>query len=431
MKLKMISIIAVIAAGIIVVAATLSGYAQTEKEYNTYLSKARQNAAKEIPYNAYQNYKSALAMRCEDEAIFLEYLEQARLLDESYYRVAVEEYVAKFPESANAYELYCEQLYNRGSYKLLIETALIAREKGIATEKVRAWYLECSYMLKSVMSGFDDAQSFMGNYARVMVEGRYGYIKANGSYLIAPYFEGATVMMGSNAAVNDGVEWHMINTLGYKVARSSEPVDSMSILNNGKIAISKNGKYGYTTSALTVPDTLPYDYASTFKNGVAAVKKGDKWALINANEEPITEYVFEDILLDEFDSCINGGVIFVKHSGKYYMVNAEGTKISQQGFDDAWPFAGAEPAAVCIDGKWGFVSTGGEMVIQPQYEGARSFSIGLGGVCVDGLWGYISSTGEFRVECQFEDCKPFASSGIAAVKEEGLWKYVQLLGYQE
>ena len=429
MKARLISIIAVIAAGVLVLLLTISNRNAVEREYNTNLALARTNAEKLIPYNSYNYYLKAFAISCEDEAIYREFLEQAEILGDKFRRTAVEDYVVKFPESPAAYEELCKMHYDAGSYSQVLETALKARELGLATEQVKNWYNECAFMLKNIKANVAEPHPFLGGYALVKVNDGYGFIQRNGSFVLAPMYTDASAMMGSSAAVNDGEEWHIVNSAGYKVARTSEPVDYMGILVGGKIPVAQNGKYAYVTSSLVIPDDLPYDYASNFKNGVAAVKKGDKWALINTNEELIQDYIFEDVVLDEFDTCCNNGVIFAKKDGMYYMVNPQGGKISAQAFDDARPFAGNGPAAVCIDGKWGFVDTAGNIVIEPQFEGARSFNIGLGAVCMDGLWGYINTSGTFRIECQFEDCQSFATNGIAAVKENDIWKYVCLLSY--
>lgn len=429
MKAKLISIVSVIAVGVLVLILTISNHTAIEKNYNTSLAKARVNAEKQIPYNAYNYYKDAFNIRCEDESVYKEFLEQAKLLGSSYYAEAVQEYVVYFPGSAEAYELLCQLYYDSGNYSTLLGIALEAREKGLATDKVRDWYNECAFMLKSVKTGVEEPQPFLGAYALVKINETYGFLKMNGEFLLAPVYTQASAMMGTNAAVNDGEEWHIINSAGFKVARTSKPVDYMGILVGGKIPVAVDGKYAYVNSSLAIPEEMPYDYASNFKNGVAAVKKGDKWALINTNEEQITDYIFENVIFDEYDTCCNEGVIFAKKDGKYYMVNTQGGKISDQSFDDAKPFAGSGPAAVCISGKWGFVDTSGKIVIEPQYEAANSFNIGLGAVCVDGLWGYINTSGVIRIECQFEDCQPFATNGIAAVKEKGIWKYVRLLSY--
>lgn len=428
MKAKLISIFSVFAIGVLVLFLTISNYTSVENSYNTNLEKARENAEKLIPYNAYNYYKQAFAVRCDDETIYQEFMEQAKLLGDSYYNAAIKDYVVKFPASATAHELLCGMYYEEGSYGLLLDAALEAREKGVATDKVRDWYNECAYMLETVKGGIEEPQSFIGGIALVKVEGKYGYLQQNGDYLLAPLYEEASSMM-KNAAVNDGEEWYIINTAGFKVARTSKPVDYMGILIGGKIPVAKDGKYAYVTSSLSIPEELPYDYASNFKNGVAAVKKGEKWALINTEEEQITDFVFEDIVLDEFNTCCNESVVFAKYNGKYYLVNPQGEKITEQGFDDAASFAGGGLAAVCVNGKWGFVDSTGQMTIEPQYDAAKSFNIGLGAICVDGKWGYINSNGTVRIQCQFEDCLPFADNGIAAVKENGIWSYVQLLSY--
>lgn len=430
MKIKMLSIAAIIVAGILVIVLTVSNYLSVENAYNNNLALARSNAKNKLPYNAYHYYQEAFAIRCESESIYQEYVDQAKLLGKDFYYNALTDYIVKFPSSAEGYELLCEWYYEQESHREVINTALEAREKGIATDKVRDRYLECAYMFEVIKTELEEAQSFLGSYALVKTNGLYGYIKTNGAYLLDPSFIGASAMMGTSANVNDGEEWHMINAGGYKIARTTTPVDLLTIPSGSKISVSKDGKYGYASAVLEVPEKLPYEYASVMKGGVAAVKKDGKWALIDSEENLLTKYVFEDVLLDEFGACCTGGVIFVKVDGKYRMVDTTGAYITDQTFDDAQPFASAEPAAVCIDGKWGFVDTAGNVVIKPKYDGARSFSISLGGVCVDGKWGYINPNGDVYVDCQFEDCKPFAANGIAAVKKDETWRYIQLLVYQ-
>lgn len=430
MKLKLIILVALILVGVLVAGSVITDQENVTKEYNSYLAVARENAERQIPYVAYKNYQSAMAIRGGDEQVFQEYLAQAKLLGLDMYNSAIEEYYAEFPDSVLANELYCGVLYERGSYKNLISAALKARDKGIATEKVRDWYLECSFMLEGLISGFEEANSFIGAYARVKVNDKYGYVSDTGSYLLSAMYEGASMMM-SSAAVNDGEEWHLINSQGYKIQRTNVPVDFIGTYSGGKFAVAIGDKYGYTDASLVIPEKLPYEYASTFKSGRAAVKKDGKWAVINENEQPITDFIFEEVVLDEFDTCINGGVIFVKHNGKYYMMNSNGERITQTAFDAVYPFVNAEPAAVCINGKWGFVDTAGNVVIKPAYENAKSFSAGLGAVCVEGKWGYINTSGTIRIEPKFEDCRPFSASGIAALKEGGIWSYKQLLPYHD
>lgn len=429
MKVKIIAVVALVLAGILVTVTMLRGQAADEAEYAGYLAAARQNAAKDIPYVAVQNYLRAIRMDAGDEGVYQEYLEQAKNLGVDPYMSAVKAYVEYFPESSTAYEALCEYYYDQEMYKMVLDTALEARGKGIATDRVREYYLECSVMYRVIGSGYSEVSSFLGESARVRMGELYGYINKNGNYTLFPTYEGASFFLGKNAAVYHEDEWYMINEEGFKVARTDRPVDSLSFVNNGWILFSLDGRYDYMTSSLIVPQEIRFEDATNFKNGVTAVQKDGKWALMNANMEMITDYLFDDVLRDEFNTCINNGVIFVQKDGKYYMVNAEGSRITETGFDEAFPFIGSDPAAVCLDGLWGFVDAQGNMVIEPQYEAAKSFNIGLGAVCRDGLWGYINTSNVMRIECQYEDCLPFSGNGITAIKEKDTWRYIKLLSY--
>lgn len=429
MKARMITIVAFILAGVIVAFSTVSAALSKTNKYNSYIASARQNAEKEVPYTACKNYKQAFKIKCEDEEVYREYMEQAKLLGDDFYESAVKEYVTSFPESPTAYEELCTYYYDTESYKNVITTAKKARDAGIATEKVRDYYLTCYFMYKYIKTGLEEATTFLGDYAYVKKDGLYGYINDSGSYLISPAYKNAKALLGTTTAVNDGKEWFMINTGGYKVARPEQKLDDLSYLSNGKIRAAVNGKYGFIGSSLAVPEELPYDFASNYKNGIAAVKSGDKWALIDADEKKITDYIFEDIILDEYETCINNGVIFAKKDGKYYMVDEKGSRIAEQGFDNARPFMSSEPAAICIDKKWGFVDATGKIVIEPQYTDARSFNLGIAPVSSDGKWGYINIGNEIRIEKIFNDCLPFAANGIAAVKEGEVWNYIKLLDF--
>lgn len=430
MKIKILLVVSLVLAGIMVTLSVVGGQASDKEEYAGYLALARENAEKKIPYVAVQNYRRAINMDAGDEEVYREYLAQAKDLGEDYYMSAVKEYVQFFPESAAAYEALCDYYYEYEIYQNVMDTALEAREKDIATDKVRDYYLECSVMSRVIGSGFEEAGSFVGDVAKVKMNDLYGFINANANYLILPKYEEASFFLQSFAAVKYENEWFMINDSGYKVAVTDQKVDYLDVINNGRVLFALNDKYDYMTDSLMVPKEVRYEAATTFKNGVAAVKQNGKWALINSNMELITDFLFEDVLRDEFNTCINNGVIFVKKDGKYYMCNAEGARITGTAFDAAYPFVGTEPAAVCVDGKWGFVDESGNMVIEPQYENAKSFNIGLGAVSKDGLWGYIDVNNAMRIECQYLNCLPFSWNGVTAIcEEDGTWTYIKLLSY--
>ena len=59
MKVKLISIAAIILAGVIVAITTISAAVSKNNEYNGYLASARANAENQVPYTACQKYRQA------------------------------------------------------------------------------------------------------------------------------------------------------------------------------------------------------------------------------------------------------------------------------------------------------------------------------------------------------------------------------------
>lgn len=430
MKTRLLTIVVLIVLGVAGLASVISASAEKKQTYKQNLESARKNAENDVPYTAISYYKKAFSVRCDDEDVYGEYLAQAEKLGEMFYDSAVESYLLYFPDSSKAYETVCEYDYQTKNYTDLFAKALESNQKGIATERIKELYMECAYMLRTVHKGLEEAHPFPGAYAIVKVDDLYGFMDKDGAFLITPKYQAVSPFLNGSAAVYDGTSWAMINEAGYIVARpeGGNP-ESMSFINDELVLVSEDGKYSYMSRALKLPEKYPFDQASSFKSGVAAVRKDGKWALIRSDSTSITDYIFEDVLLDDYNTCISNGVIFAKEGGKYYMYDAEGKKLNPEGFDNAYPMLSDGIAAVQKEGLWGFADKEGNYVLEPQYEEAKSFSQSLAPVKKDGVWYYISKTGEIRVEGPFEDCLPFNSNGIAAVKTDELWEYVQLYMY--
>ncbi len=77
--------------------------------------------------------------------------------------------------------------------------------------------------------------------------------------------------------------------------------------------------------------------------------------------------------------------------------NIEGISQNIQNCEEVYPFKEGL-ALVCQNGKYGFISKKGEMVIPCQYEDALFFSDGIAIVCQEGKYGAISNySGRYAV----------------------------------
>ena len=65
--------------------------------------------------------------------------------------------------------------------------------------------------------------------------------------------------------------------------------------------------------------------------------------------------------------------------------------------------------------------------MEPKYEAARVFTDGLAAVKQDGLWGYINTEGQYVLPPQYEDAFLF-SDQVAAVKKGGKWGFINRSG---
>ena len=75
----------------------------------------------------------------------------------------------------------------------------------------------------------------------------------------------------------------------------------------------------------------------------------------------------------------------------------------------------------------GYVDFTGTEVVPCQYDNARSFTNGMAAVKRNGKWGYIErETFEEVIECQFEDAQDFSNGGSAFVYEDGLWTLMKV-----
>ncbi|MBS5810548.1 MAG: WG repeat-containing protein, partial [Campylobacter concisus] len=71
------------------------------------------------------------------------------------------------------------------------------------------------------------------------------------------------------------------------------------------------------------------------------------------------------------------------------------------GFDGAGNFKEGF-SAVKKDGKWGYINTKGEQIIECKFDDTNYFNEGFAAVKKDGKWGYINTKGEQIVECKFD-----------------------------
>lgn len=329
--------------------------------------------------------------------------------------------------SKEALTLLTDYYAKSGKAETLVSLLYNVRTRYPEDEEIRNLWKEYAGSYHKVGSKFSSLGLVFNGYTIGMVNETPYLVNTSGEVVIDDAYENIGYLSADNKwiAVSKDGEWYYINTSNHKKMVSEEAYTYCGLYSEGVAVAQKDGKYGYIDTMMQAASSFDWDMASNMYHGVAAVCKDGKWALINSGYEQITDYIYEDIALNEAGFCSVNGCIFAKDAGGYHMLDVNGDEIGTESWDDAMAFSAASYAAVCKNGRWGFVGADGKLFIDYKYDGAKNFGAGYAPVLIDGKWGYIDTQDELIVKPQFEDAYPFCAKGTAPVKD-GSYYFIQL-----
>lgn len=211
------------------------------------------------------------------------------------------------------------------------------------------------------------------------VDGRWGYVDRNQTYVIKPQFEMAK--------------------------RFSEGLAPAAL---GK-------KFGYIDSTGRFVIQPQFVFAEPFSEGLALVFPD--WGInFLGHQEGYTLFV-------------RAG--YIDRTGKMVIRS----RFAENAHNFSGGLAAFKPGINYTYGqsKWGYLDKTGNWAIQPQFDIAEDFSEDLAAVCVRiygpyrDQWGYIDKLGKFVIPPQYEKAQPF-SRGLAKVKTSDGWHHVDKQG---
>ena len=85
-------------------------------------------------------------------------------------------------------------------------------------------------------------------------------------------------------------------------------------------------------------------------------------------------------------------------------------------------------AAVCKNGKWGFINLFGKEIVHCIYDEVDWFFNGFAAVCSKNKWGFINKYGQEVVSCKYKDILCFTDHLIAVKNEKDKWGFLTELG---
>lgn len=269
---------------------------------------------------------------------------------------------------------------------------------------------------------YDDVTALFEDTIQVQRQGLWGIASSEGRLLIPCLYEKISTYHQERAIVKIEGEIHAVDGNQSKIYITEVPVYDFGNLADNRITfLTEEGLYR-GNAELGIASTS-FSEISTYANGFAAAKMGEKWGIIDQNADWVIDCVYDGVKLDELGRAISQSCVFFEQNGSVVLLKKD--SVLPGSYEDAKPFADGY-AAVKNNGKWGFIDNEGTLVIDYQYEDAMSFGDHVAAVKIGGQWGYISTQGNLVIEAMFEEAKSF-SNGSAPVKLPEGWCFISFV----
>ena len=370
----------------------LKNQIDSSSAYRKYLEQGQRYEEKGIYIDALESYEKALELNSGSYDITMK-------LADMYYQVGdykgflacCDKAIELAPKDPQAYLKKADYYMEKADYSEAMEVVKSAA-KVKDNEDIQALSKKLSTTCIEKYSSYETVGDWHvqpdRNYVTVSEEGRYGMAAKDGTRKIKCTYEYLGAYDKDTGVIPCCLEgsYYYIDVKGNKKLVGDNTYQYLGSFGDGLAPAQRDGKYGYIDTEFH-EQMFELDYAGAFANGVAAVKKGDKWALINCKLKNITDFTYDEILVDSYGYCSMFDRITVRTGDKYFFVDHDGKQIGATYDGAAMVAANDGYAAVKVGSQWGFADAKGELVIQPQYENARSFSLGLAPVEENDRWG--------------------------------------------
>lgn len=419
-----------------------------EKTYEAYLRQAREQEERGLYLNAISSYKEALEVYDGDPEVKYRILcDYKSMGDMESWLFASKLFIENFPKDTKdemLVKLYGEILdfyYEGKDYEELIPLLKKLREKKFLSdaaalqEKVTAYYQEISSIYTVINCDASYLSDFYQGVAVKTVEAVSGQslIMETGENYNAEPFEEIFLLNKEKgySLVKEQGKYKVYTATGYLKDADTQGLSEIRYYSESYLAGKKDGKFRMYTSDFQDTGFGEWDDFHLIAPGAACVETGGVCQLLFGNSVLQTEEAWSDVKYNERGIKENGTRFFVGKEGNYSLISVNTEKMNYEilleGLEDAEAFSTNEPAAIKQNGKWGFVSADGEMVIEPKYESAKSFSYGYAPVKINGMWTLVDLEGKTLMEPQFLDMGAPTKNGIVPVQSaSGRWDLISL-----
>lgn len=402
--------------------AFLSDSASASDAYDRHIAQAEEYLQRGLYQRSADSVLAALGGENDEElyerAVDAYSLYYAKAPEESAegYLELLERAVGAFPANTEFLNRLIPFYSASESYRKLYDCLHSAVQNGCEDPEILEQYTSVRYLSQVRGNSFDDMiDPGTGIYTVKQNGGWNLYTWGEGYRLLKEYefvgpcsADGVAVVKNGDMTIYDIDESKVLGIL-------PSEVEAAGLFSEGLIAARIDGSWNYYDELGTFLFG-GFETAGTFKSGLAAVEQNGKWHLTDT-DGLVSSDEFDDIALSLDGLYMVNGTVLASDGGRYVMYDAD--------WKELWSLECDETGARTEDGVtafrrgslWGFVNDVGEVVIEPQYTGARSFSCGVAAVeNAEGLWGFIDLTGRTVIDFSFTSASHMSPSGVCPVQ---------------
>ena len=405
----------------------ISNVSKEAKELEVALSTARDYKKQNLCVAALQYYRKSLeekddlAIRKEMVETYDKGLESGEISSQQIIDDFILATVDERWKDAATYEFAMDYYNEKKNEEMLVTVVKRAEENGISSETIKKYYSELSKKCSISELKFASVRYSDNNWFCVSDGSKYGYVDSNGETVADFQYDYATPFFDGYAMIKNGDFTYLSDTNFVRWKYYDNGISSSSGMGNGIVTASEGESYSFYYDEKKKSES--YEYAGKFCDGIAAVKKGEMWSLVNSSGDIMAKKQYKEIALNNREECVNNGVIFVKDES-WHILNTELEVVADLDCEEVDIASTGDLFAFKKGGKWGFADYKGKIVISPQYEDARAFSFGYGGVKKNGQWGFVDRDNVFQMSGEYEDVLYFTDNKTCFVKIDGLWTII-------
>jgi WG containing repeat len=191
--------------------------------------------------------------------------------------------------------------------------------------------------------------------------------------------------------------------------------------------VTKNGQTYFMNDSGKLMNTKGYLQGTHFCEGMAFVMDADSQFICISNS--MKELFILDPVIDRVETY-SSGLAAVCKNGKYGFMDKNGKVVIDFIFDAVSSFSEDVAAvAITIDSvlSWKYIDKSGNPVSAKTYADALPFHQGRAAVHLGDTWNWINKSGEVMINADFDECRSFYN-GFAAFRKGENWGILSISG---